>query len=73
VQADDPRRRIRNELAIAERIGVPVVISGSLDSGIGLTTCLAAAAALTDLPLASGLGTGALLVEDLTASAGASS
>jgi len=54
--------------AIAERIGVPVVISGSLDSGIGLTTCLAAAAALPDLPLASGLGTGALLVEDLTAS-----
>jgi len=53
--------------AIAECIGVPVVISGSLDSGIGLTTCLAAAAALTDLPLASGLGTGALFVEDLTA------
>lgn len=52
--------------AIAERIGVPVVISGSLDSGIGLTTCLAAAAALSDLPLASGLGTGALFVEDLT-------
>jgi len=52
--------------AIAERIGVPVVISGSLDSGIGLTSCLAAAGALADLPMASGLGTGALFVEDLT-------
>lgn len=54
-------------LTVAERIGVPVVISGSLDSGIGLATCIAAAGALDELPLASGLGTGALLAEDLVA------
>lgn len=53
-------------LRVAEGIGVPVVISGSLDSGIGLSTCIAAAAALPDLPLASGLGTGALFADDLT-------
>ena len=51
---------------IAERVGVPVVISGSLDSSIGLSACIAAAAALPDLPFASGLGTGALLARDVT-------
>jgi O-succinylbenzoate synthase len=44
---------------------MPVVISGSLDSSVGLGTALAAAAALPDLPLACGLGTGALLSADL--------
>jgi O-succinylbenzoate synthase len=53
-------------LRVAESIGVPVVISGSLDTGVGLATSIAAAAALEDLPLASGLGTGALLASDLT-------
>ncbi|MGA0208885.1 MAG: o-succinylbenzoate synthase [Candidatus Nanopelagicales bacterium] len=51
---------------IASSVGVPVVVSGSLDTGVGLTSCLAAAAAITDLPLASGLGTGALFEHDLT-------
>ncbi len=50
----------------AERVGVPVVISGSLDSSIGLSACIAAAAALPDLPFASGLGTGALFERDVT-------
>lgn len=53
-------------LEIAKHISVPVVISGSLDTGVGLGVSLAAAAALPSLPLASGLGTGALLAEDLT-------
>lgn len=51
---------------IAERVGIPVVISGSLDSSIGLSACIAAAAALPDLPFASGLGTGALFARDVT-------
>ena len=51
---------------VANTIGVPVVVSGSLDTAVGLNTCLAAAAALPDLPLASGLGTGALFERDLT-------
>lgn len=53
-------------LRLAERIGVPVVISGSLDSGVGLSTSLAAAASLPQAPVVSGLGTGALLERDLT-------
>lgn len=51
---------------VAGTLGVPVVVSGSLDTAVGLSTCLAAAAALPDLPLASGLGTGSLLQRDLT-------
>lgn len=53
-------------LRLATTIGVPVVVSGSLDTAVGLSTCLAAAAALPDLPLASGLGTGSLFERDLT-------
>lgn len=50
---------------VAERVGVPVVVSGSLDSSVGLNAGLALAAALPDLPFACGLGTGALLAADL--------
>ena len=50
---------------LANAIGVPVVVSGSLDTAVGLSTCLAAAAALPELPFASGLGTGALFERDL--------
>lgn len=53
-------------LGIAKSLGVPVVVSGSLDSGVGLSTCLAAAGALPSLPLASGLGTGTLFERDVT-------
>ena len=52
-------------LRLAASLDVPVVISGSLDSSVGLATALAAAAALDDLPYACGLGTGALLAADL--------
>ncbi len=51
---------------VAAELGVPVVVSGSLDSAVGLSSCLFAAAALPELPLASGLGTGALFERDLT-------
>jgi len=50
---------------VAEAVGVPVVISGSLDSSIGLASCVAIAASLPELPLASGLGTGTLFERDL--------
>lgn len=49
----------------AAELDVPVVISGSLDSSVGLETALATAGALAELPFASGLGTGALLASDL--------
>ena len=51
-------------LRIAERLDVPVVVSGSLDSSVGLAVSIAAAAALPDLSHACGLGTGALLADD---------
>ena len=51
---------------VAASIGVPVVVSGSLDTGVGLSACIAAAACLPELPLASGLGTGVLFATDLT-------
>lgn len=49
----------------AHDLDVPVVISGSLDSSVGLETAVAAAAALPELPFASGLGTGALFAADV--------
>lgn len=55
-------------LRIVESLDVPVVVSGSLDSSIGLDVALAAAAALGDLPYACGFGTGALLAADLVES-----
>ena len=52
-------------LRIAERLGMPVVVSGSLDSSVGIASSLAAAAALPDLAYDCGLGTGALFAADL--------
>lgn len=52
-------------LRVAEALDVPVVISGSLDSSVGLDVAVAAAAALDHLPFDSGLGTGALLAADV--------
>jgi len=46
-------------------IGVPVVISGSLDTSLGLSS-VARVAALVSSPLAAGVGTGLLLAADLT-------
>lgn len=50
---------------IAEAVGLPVVISSSMDSSIGMCASLALASAL-DVDRACGLGTGALLATDLT-------
>lgn len=58
---------VRSSLALIEALGMPVVVSGAMDSSIGLGTALALAGAVPDLPLASGLGTGALLADDLVA------
>lgn len=51
-------------LAIAERTGLPVVISSAMESSVGLFSVLAAALALPDAGLAHGLGTGTLLATD---------
>ncbi|WP_139360004.1 o-succinylbenzoate synthase [Mycobacterium sp. D16Q16] len=52
-------------LDIAERIGMPVVISSALDSAVGIGIGLRAAAALPVLEHACGLGTGGFFVEDV--------
>ncbi|MDV8021830.1 o-succinylbenzoate synthase [Rhodococcus sp. IEGM 1330] len=45
--------------------GVPVVVSSALDSAVGISSGLAAAAALPHLEFACGLGTGSLFVRDV--------
>ena len=53
-------------LEIAAQIDVPVVVSSALDSAVGMSRGLLAAACLPDLRHACGLGTGGLFVEDVT-------
>jgi O-succinylbenzoate synthase len=61
-----PLGGVRPCLEIAQRIGLPVTVSGSMDTSIGLASALALASARPDEPLACGLGTGRLLATDLT-------
>jgi O-succinylbenzoate synthase len=56
---------VRRALTVAAAVGVPVVVSGALDSAVGLAAGVALAAALPGPPRASGLGTGALLAADV--------
>lgn len=60
-----PLGGIAATLDLAERLDLPVVVSGSLDSSVGLAAVVAAAAALPGPLPACGLGTGALLADDL--------
>lgn len=52
-------------LDIAARIDIPVVVSSALDSAVGISHGLTAAAALPHLRHACGLGTGGLFAEDV--------
>lgn len=52
-------------LDLARQWGGPVVVSGALDSAVGLASGLALAGALTGDPPACGLGTGVLLARDV--------
>jgi o-succinylbenzoate synthase len=52
-------------LEVAERIGLPVVVSSALETSIGLRAGLALAAALPELRYACGLNTSPLLAGDL--------
>ena len=54
-------------LDIAAQIDVPVVVSSAIDSAVGISGGLTAAAALPELRHACGLGTGGLFVEDVVA------
>jgi O-succinylbenzoate synthase len=53
-------------LDIAGQIDVPIVVSSALDSAVGISRGLLAAACLPDLRHACGLGTGGLFTEDVT-------
>jgi len=53
-------------LELAERLGLPVVVSSAIETSVGLAQGVALAAALPDLPYACGLNTGRLLAGDVT-------
>lgn len=61
-----PLGGLQQTKVIAKRINLPVIISGSLDTSIGLSYVAYVAACMPTEPLASGLGTGILLANDLT-------
>jgi O-succinylbenzoate synthase len=61
-----PLGGVRACLRIAEDIGLPVVVSSAVETSIGIAAGIALAAALPELPYACGLGTGLLLVDDVT-------
>lgn len=54
-------------LELAERVGLPVVVSSAMETSVGLAAGLALARALPELPYACGLGTAALLGADTVA------
>ena len=62
-----PLGGVRACLEIAERIGLPVVVSSALETSVGIRAGLALAAALPELPFACGLNTVRLLADDLAA------
>ncbi len=60
-----PLGGVRACLELAERLGLPVVVSSALETSVGLAAGLALAAALPELPYACGLNTSRLLVDDV--------
>lgn len=62
-----PLGGVRRCLELAERLGLPVVVSSALESSLGLAAGVALAAALPELPFACGLNTAAMFTADVTA------
>lgn len=62
-----PNGGVQHSLEIATALELPVVVSGSLDSAIGLAAGLQLAGCVPQLSFACGLATGALFAEDLIA------
>jgi O-succinylbenzoate synthase len=58
---------VARALSLIEEIGLPVVVSGEMNTSVGLCAGLALAAAVPDLAGAAGLGTGLLLNDDVSA------
>lgn len=62
-----PLGGVRAALRVVAAAGVPAVVSGALDTSVGLAAGVALAAALPSAPFDAGLGTGALLADDVVA------
>jgi O-succinylbenzoate synthase len=60
-----PLGGVRACLALAERVGLPVVVSSALETSVGLAAGIALAAALPELPYACGLATAQLFTADV--------
>lgn len=60
-----PLGGVQHSLDLINEMGLPTVISGSLDSSVGLSSAIALAAAVPELYGACGLGTGTLFAQDL--------
>ena len=60
-----PLGGVRPALALAERLGLPVVVSSAIETSVGIAAGLALAAALPELPFACGLATVQLLEHDV--------
>jgi o-succinylbenzoate synthase len=60
-----PLGGVRECLRIAERVGLPAVVSSALETSVGIAAGVALAAALPELPFACGLGTAGLLELDV--------
>jgi len=56
---------VQRALDLVTAIGLPAVVSGSLDSSVGLSSGIALAASIPQLYGACGLGTGTLFAQDL--------
>lgn len=62
-----PLGGVRRALRMAELCGLPCVVSSGMETSIGLTSGLALAGALSELPYACALGTASLLAGDVVA------
>jgi O-succinylbenzoate synthase len=60
-----PLGGVQRALDLVTQIGLPAVVSGSLDTSVGLSSGIALAASIPQLYGACGLGTGTLFAEDL--------
>jgi O-succinylbenzoate synthase len=60
-----PLGGVQRALDLVNEIGLPAVVSGSLDSSVGLSSGIALAASIPQLYGACGLGTGTLFAQDL--------
>ena len=60
-----PLGGVQRALDLVAELGLPAVVSGSLDSSVGLSSGIALAASIPQLYGACGLGTGTLFAQDL--------